>query len=612
VRDRLALHAAAVTVAAAILAPLARPGYVLSYDMLFVPRQPLRWDLVAPIDSPPRAVPLDALVSLASQAIPGWLLQRAVLLAIVWAAVVGAARLVPAARLGTRLIAGVAYGWTPFLAERLLLGQWALLVAYAALPWLVSGLLRHRALLSPDAAASPSAPLSSPSPAPLSSLSPAPLSSPSPAPLSSPSPAPGSASAAASPLSPEPSSTAAALFSPTAMRRSAVARWRGAEARALAQIALCAGLSAITPTGGVIAAAVCLALTPWRRWWAIGGILLVLNAPWLAASLVTTAAGRSDPAGVAAFAPRGALELLASGGIWNAETTPASRSAFVVPFVTIVFVALAIWGYPRLRFPAGLTIVTLAGLALALLSTLHSGQTTLVWLVTHVPGAGLLRDTQKFVLPYALLLALCAALGAERLVARLPAEPARIVLAGVMLLPVFTMPDLAWGGAGALRPVKYPPDWPAVAAIVGERPGEVLSLPLSEYRHYSWNHRRNVIDVAQRYLPAPVLRDDTLVVGDVTIAGENPRLTPVRAWLRGGATLPSEIAWVLVQGDPPVTPPAGLVPVYNGQYLALYHNPGAQPSNPDSRRRLPIVLAELAALALMILAFTRMAVRSRR
>ena len=133
--------------------------------------------------------------------------------------------------------------------------------------------------------------------------------------------------------------------------------------------------------------------------------------------------------------------------------------------MTILFVALAIWGYPRLRFPAGLTIGALAGLGVALLSMLHNGQTALAWVVAQVPGAGLLRDTQKFLMPYALLLALCVALGAQWLVERLPAEPARVVLAGVMLLPLFVMPDLAWGGAGALRPVGYPADWPAVATI---------------------------------------------------------------------------------------------------------------------------------------------------
>jgi hypothetical protein len=531
VRDRLALHAAAVTAAVAIFAPLARPGYVLSYDMIFVPRQPLRLDLIAPIDTPPRAVPLDALVSLVSLAVPGWLLQRVVLVAIVWAAAVGAGRLVPAARLGTRLIAAVAYAWTPFLAERLLLGQWALLVAYAVLPWLVAALLRYRT---------------------------------------------------------EPSRAA------------------------FAQIALCAGLCAVTPTGGVIAAAVCLVLTPRRRWWLLMAVLLVLNSPWIVASLVTTAGARSDPAGVAAFAPRDPFELLATGGIWNAETTPASRTAFVIPFLTLVFLAFAVWGYPRLRFPVGFTIVALAGLGLALISTLHSGQTALGWFVGHVPGAGLLRDTQKFVLPYALLLALCVALGAERIAERLGAEPGRVVLAGVLLLPLVALPDLAWGGAGALRPVRYPADWAAVAGIVGREQGQVLSLPLSEYRHYSWNHGRAVIDVAERYLPAPVLRDDTLVVGDVVIAGENPRLAGVREWLHGDAPLPDRIAWVLVQGDPPAQPPPGLETAYTGPYLALYRNPVTAPSTPDSGRHLPILLAEGAALALMILAITAMAVRRRR
>ena len=65
-----------------MLAPLAAPGYVLRYDMVFVPRQPLSWELVAPGDALPRAVPLDALVSLATQVVPGWLLQRVVLAAV--------------------------------------------------------------------------------------------------------------------------------------------------------------------------------------------------------------------------------------------------------------------------------------------------------------------------------------------------------------------------------------------------------------------------------------------------------------------------------------------------------------------------------------------------
>jgi hypothetical protein len=136
-RDRLVLHMAACATVVAILAPLVMPGYVLSYDMVFVPSQPLVPELIAPVDELPRAVPLDAIVSLVSQVAPGWLLQRLALVAIVWAAVVGAGRLVPARSVAIRVVAGIAYAWTPFLAERLLIGQWALLVAYACLPWLV-------------------------------------------------------------------------------------------------------------------------------------------------------------------------------------------------------------------------------------------------------------------------------------------------------------------------------------------------------------------------------------------------------------------------------------------------------------------------------------------
>ncbi|MEU8661641.1 hypothetical protein AB0C31_33770, partial [Actinoplanes philippinensis] len=78
---RLALPVTALIVTVLVLAPLAAPGYVLSYDMVFVPRQPLRWDLVLPSATLPRAVPLDALVSLATQVVPGWLLQRVALAA---------------------------------------------------------------------------------------------------------------------------------------------------------------------------------------------------------------------------------------------------------------------------------------------------------------------------------------------------------------------------------------------------------------------------------------------------------------------------------------------------------------------------------------------------
>ena len=144
-RERLVAHGVAAAVTAVVLAPLALPGYVLRYDMVFVPRQALSWDVIAPASALPRAVPQDAVVALLTQLVPGWLLQRLVLVAILWLAALGAARLVPTDRLAVRVVAAFGYAWTPYLAERLLIGQWGLLLAYAMLPWLVAAALDVRA-----------------------------------------------------------------------------------------------------------------------------------------------------------------------------------------------------------------------------------------------------------------------------------------------------------------------------------------------------------------------------------------------------------------------------------------------------------------------------------
>src|SRR5439155_1159758 len=49
----------------------------------------------------------------------------------------GAAALLPREPWFARLAAGVFYTWNPFVAERLIIGQWALLLGYAGLPWVL-------------------------------------------------------------------------------------------------------------------------------------------------------------------------------------------------------------------------------------------------------------------------------------------------------------------------------------------------------------------------------------------------------------------------------------------------------------------------------------------
>src|SRR3954466_2635639 len=92
----------AAVVALLVTAPVLAPGFVLLRDMVFVPRQDLDLDALGLGGSLPRAVPVDAVMGLLTAVVPGDLLQKVVLVGLVYAAVLGAARLVPADADGCR------------------------------------------------------------------------------------------------------------------------------------------------------------------------------------------------------------------------------------------------------------------------------------------------------------------------------------------------------------------------------------------------------------------------------------------------------------------------------------------------------------------------------
>lgn len=130
------LPAWTVLLALIVLLPVLTPGYVLHIDMVFVPHQTLLpWNLGIG-GGLPRSVPQDAVVSLLAGPLPGEILQKAVLLAAFVLSGLGAGRLAgPGLRL--QLPAAALYLWSAYAASRLLMGHWALLWAYALLPWAV-------------------------------------------------------------------------------------------------------------------------------------------------------------------------------------------------------------------------------------------------------------------------------------------------------------------------------------------------------------------------------------------------------------------------------------------------------------------------------------------
>ena len=121
-----------------VCAPLLAPGYVLSYDMVWVPdiflNRPDVWGLGSAL---PRAVPSDAVIGILGAVVPAALLQKAILVGMLGFAGMGMARLLKDIGGIGQLAGATLFVWNPFVAERLGLGQWPLLVAYAAVPWLI-------------------------------------------------------------------------------------------------------------------------------------------------------------------------------------------------------------------------------------------------------------------------------------------------------------------------------------------------------------------------------------------------------------------------------------------------------------------------------------------
>lgn len=525
-RTRWALPAVAAAVALAVLAPVLGPGFVLVYDMVFTPRLWFVPDALGLGSALPRSVPVDAVVAATTAVVPGDIAQKAALAAALFGATLGAGRLAPTESTGARIVAGLFYGWSAYVAERLFIGHWALLLAYAALPWIAIAALRLRG-------------------------------------------------------GPDP-------------------RCRDTAALVLALVP-----AALTPTGGVLGAGLALACAGPRRAGRVALVSLVLNAPWLAPSLLHPGGGLSDPAGAAAFGARAEnwggpiVSVLGLGGIWNGEVVPGSRANPALPVLVLAVVAVGLWGMRVLAARWG-TVAPVAlggvGVLLAVLGDLPFGAEALRWLLDTVPGTGLLRDAQKWAAWWALPLAVGVALAVER--------AGRGVLLAAALFPVAVLPDLAWGGWGRLEAVAYPDDWDRVAAILADdpRPGDVLALPLSAFRQFAWNGGRTQLDPAPRYLPRPTVIDDTLFVAGVPVGGEDPRVAAIRAALPES---PGQhgIGWVLVEhGTPGRVDPAllsRLTEVHSGPWLSLYRVPDHRPAPDRGPHPLPVLAADSAAALLV-------------
>ena len=321
--------------------------------MVAVPREPFTAAMFGLSGGPARAVPSDAVLAALSRVVPADVAQKLLLLTIFVLACSGGAALLDREPWFARLAAGVCYTWNPFVAERLIIGQWALLLGYAGLPW---------ALRAAVACRWP------------------------------PGPARGRLLAG---LLPAAAGGFAAMSVSALVVVPAAALGPGGAGRVPARRRLTSGAAALAVLGACS--------LPWL-------IPSLLRTVYADPAGVAAYAARADT-------PFGSLgSLLMLGGGWNAQTVPAGDgggwSVLWLAFVIAAAAAYLALGLRSRRWP-GLGLAAAAGLVIAGTGVTGPGQDLLRALTSLWPGAAILRDGQQFIAP----LALAEALGAGLLAA---------------------------------------------------------------------------------------------------------------------------------------------------------------------------------------------------
>jgi len=247
------------------------------------------------------------------------------------------------------------------------------------------------------------------------------------------------------------------------------------------------------------------------------------------------------------------------------------------------------------------------------------------WASRALPGGGVLRDSQKFVIPLALLGSVAFGAGVDRILGRLEESDRRTRRAALVLplLPVALAPTLAWGAWGRLSPVSYPLSWDRAESVLvaDPAPGAVLSLPWHSYLPLRWNRDRTVRQIAPIYFSRPVVADTALRVGRFTLPAEDPwsRLaapaatgrTPLRPRL---PDLGVRYVMLLKEADWRSWLPSlqGLAPVFETGDMALFRSDGPTrgPTFPEPPA-VPVLAGDAVTLALVLWAMLGGAARAR-
>ena len=562
-RRELLGSGAGLLVASVLLGPLLGPGYVLIRDMVFVPEWPLTRELLGLADALPRAVPSDLVVALPTHVVPGHVVQKVVLVGAIAGGFWGLLRLLPD-RIPVigRLAGGVYFVWNAWLYERLLLGHWPLLIAYATLPWAVAW---AREAIDDDG------PISLPGSLVIAGLT---------------------------------GGAGLALVLPTTL---ATLWWPKGRHLARRQVARASVVALATTT--------LMALS-----WVLPTLLRSGDLPLRPSAFELFAARADTPFGtVGSLLTLGGAWNALTAPTERALLLPASLTLLLA--LAGIGGLVVLWRAGDRHLTGALGLAGTASLFLVVAVATPVAIDLLADAVTVFPGLSILRDAQKFVAP----LALAEAVGLAALVGRLlvptPLRPSGVLAATTLgLLPFAVLPSMAWGLGGQLAAVDYPPEWFEARSFMEQdpRPGDVLVLPWTLYQRLPFNPDRVVLSPAQRFFPRNAVVADDLVIGDEVLRGERAAARAAEAAVTSGRALADAlpelgIRYVFVARPDGATSRqlAGLERVVDGDAAQLFRVSGrvaAEPRHGDQPPALPVLFGDLAAIT----ALTVMAVKLRR
>lgn len=492
-----------VTIAAIICGPALTPGHLLIRDMVFVPNltfTPNTWGTGTAL---PRAVPSDGYIAIADNLIPGHYLGGGILLATLTSLGVGIYRLAQRYKntLFTATTATILALWNPYIASRLAIGHWALLVGIAALPWLINAKTTPGRIIAATFTA----------------------------------------------FTPTSGLLAATWLVATSSRTTITGR-----------VALAAATNAPWIFAGLAHAHHATTTTGSARLFTPSGSTPLPDGPLdaaistlIGAGIWNTATSPPDtntwPATILALAilALGIMGLgimgLGSTGLgslgWHStkfspdtpnKTHPAKKPT---PNDT---------SHPDYPDHTTATICwALTWTTFTLLTSIPAIHPLLDHLTATIPGTGILRDSQKYTAPLILCTATAAPLALTHITHKLPNHAQKTTLLALASLPIITNPHTAIGLNHQLTPTHYPHHWHHIAQHLHNHPTPTTTaiLPQNIYLNTTWTGPNPHLDPLPRLLPGHTIATDTLTIDGHPASSEDQAAQHLTHTLTTGGNL---------------------------------------------------------------------------